>query len=155
MTRFASESVHTAPRAAVLLPVAYLLHFVEEWIGDLPVWSGNVFANEIPFDRFVAINVVAFPIFIIGTIASLRSPRMAWFAVALAAVFGLNAILHTLGTIMTFDYSPGTITGLALYIPLSTIVLRSAAVSLPHDEFTRAVMAGVLIHVVVSVIAFL
>jgi hypothetical protein len=52
-------------------------------------------------------------------------------------------------------YSPGAITGLLLYLPLSAIVLRSLASRLPHVVLVRAVLFGFVLHAVVVAFALL
>lgn len=143
-----------APRIAVLLPALFLLHLAEEWFGGFSAWTGAVLGKQVSPERFLAINGIAFLVFTAGTLAALRSPRMAWFAASFAALVGLNGALHTLATLGLGRYSPGTITGLLLYLPLSATVLRSSAARLPAALFVRSVLVGVALHGLVAVIAF-
>ena len=151
----ATIETSAAPRAVLLLPVAFLFHLAEEWFGGISAWTLVALGNEISPERFVLINGIALPIFVIGALAAYRHTRMAWFAVTLAALFGLNALLHTLATLGLGRYSPGTVTGLLLYIPLSAIVLRASAARLSGAIFVKAVFFGVLIHGLISFLAFL
>ena len=143
-----------APRAAILLPIAFPLHFAEEWFGGISAWTLTALGNEVSPERFLLINVPAFLLFVIGTLAAFHNPRMAWFVASLAALFGLNGVVHTLATLGLGQYSPGTVTGLLLYIPLSVIVLRSSAARLSRATFVRSVLLGVLLHGLVSFLAF-
>jgi hypothetical protein len=144
-----------APRVALLLPLAYLAHLIEEWVGGFPAWTGEVLGVEITAARFLLINALALPLFTVGTWLSLRKPQAAWFAAALAALVGLNGALHVLATFGFGRYSPGAITGLLLYLPLSAIVLRSLASRLPHVVLVRAVLFGFVLHAVVVAFALL
>lgn len=142
-----------APRVALLLPIAYLLHVAEEWFGGFSAWTQFAVGREVSPERFLLINGIALPLIVIGTLAAVYSADMAWFAVALAALFGLNGVLHTLATLGLGRYSPGTVTGLLLFIPLSIVVLRSSAVRLPRATFAGAVVFGVLLHGFVTFVA--
>ena len=141
-------------RAPLLLPIAYMLHLTEEWFGGLPAWTLEALGREISPGRFLLINGIALPILVIGTMAAFYYPRWAWFTASFATLIGLNGVLHTLGTLGLGFYSPGTITGLLLYIPLSVIVLRSSATRLSGADFAAAVLFGVLLHGLVSFLAF-
>lgn len=153
MTVSAPDRPTGAPRSVILLPIAILLHIAEEWLGGFPAWSAVILGSEISSERFLLINTVGMAIFIVGTLAALASPQMAWFGVSLAALVGLNAGLHGLASLATGSYSPGTVTGLVLYIPLSVVVLRSSAGRLSRAGFAGAVVFGVLVHAAATLLA--
>jgi hypothetical protein len=155
MAASAPDGPSAAPRAAILLPIAYLAHLAEEWFGGISEWTLIALGNEISPERFVLINATAFPLFAIGTLTAFHYPRMAWFGASFAALLGLNGALHTLATLGLGHYSPGTVTGMLLSIPLSAIVLRSAAARLSGATFARSVLFGVLLHGLVAFLAFL
>lgn len=142
----ALEPRSVAPRVTLLLPVTYLLHLAEEWFGGFVSWSGAVLGTAITVERFVVINAVGFVMFASGTAAALRFPRMAWFGTSFAALVGVNGVLHTLATLALGRYSPGTVTGLLLYLPVSALVLRASAARLPRTVFAASVAFGVLLH---------
>jgi len=79
---------------------------------------------------------------------------LAWFSASFAALLGLNGVLHTLATMGLGLYSPGTVTGLLLYIPMSVIVLKSSFTQLLRTIFASSVLFGVLIHGLISFLAF-
>ncbi len=149
-----SNTLSAAPRAAALLPIVFLLHLAEEWFGGLSAWTLLALGNEISAERFILINGIALPIFVAGTVAAFFSPRMAWFSASFAALLGLNGVLHTLATLGLGLYSPGAVTGLLLYIPMSVIVLKSSFTQLSRPIFASSVLFGVLIHSLVSFLAF-
>jgi len=88
-------------------------------------------------------------------VAAYFYPRMAWFSASFAALLGLNGLLHTLATLGLGLYSPGTVTGLLLYLPLSAIVLRASATQLSRTIIANSVLFGVLIHSLISLLAFI
>jgi hypothetical protein len=152
---YKADATPAAPRATVLLPIALLLHVVEEWFGGFPAWTLIAVGKELSPERFVLISAVGFLLFAVGTLAAVRSPQMAWFGVSLAALVGLNGALHTLLTLILGQYSPGTVTGLLVYIPLSAVVLRSSSARLSGGIFASSVLFGVLLHGLASFLAFL
>lgn len=99
MTASVPDRLSAAPRAAILLPIAFLLHLAEEWFGGFSAWTLMVLGNEISPERFVVINASSFLFFVLGTLAAFHYPRLAWFAASLAALLGLNGALHTLATL--------------------------------------------------------
>ena len=149
-----SNTLSAARRTAALLPIAYLLHLAEEWFGGISAWTLLALGNEISAERFILINGIALPIFVAGTVAAFFSPRMAWFSAAFAAMLGLNGVLHTLATLGLGLYSPGTVTGLILYIPLSVIVLKSSFTQLSRTTFASSVLFGVFFHGLIAFLAF-
>ena len=150
-----SDDARTAaPRIVAALPVAFAVHLAEEWWGGFGAWTGAVLGNEVATGRFLWINGVAFVCFVAGTVAALRFRAMAWFGVALGVLFGLNGVLHALATVYWGVYSPGTISGLALHVPLGVVVLRRSARRLSTAELAWAIPAGVVAHGVVAWLAF-
>jgi len=148
------ETPSAAHPAVILLPVAFLVHLAEEWFGGFLEWTPLALGYDISAARFMIINATAFVVFLIGAIAAIRSPKMAWFSVSLAALLGLNGILHALATAGFGLYSPGVVTGLLIYIPLSVIVLRLSASRLSAGAFRSAVVFGVVLHAIVPILAF-
>jgi hypothetical protein len=142
-----------APRIALLLPPAVLLHVVEEWFGGFPAWTVAVLGDGVSPERFLAVNAVGLVLFTVGTLAALRYSGAAWLVVSFAALFIVNAVLHTLATLGWGLYSPGLITGLLVYIPLGIVVLRKSASRLPKPVFVRAILFGVLFHAVATATA--
>ncbi|MDH3650772.1 MAG: HXXEE domain-containing protein [Saprospiraceae bacterium] len=154
MTDSVSDGISRAPRIIMLLPIAFLLHLMEEWFADFSAWTLVALGTEVSSVRFVLINTIAFVVFGIGTMAAIRYPRMAWFGVSFAALLGLNGMLHTIASVGLGQYSPGTVTGLLLYIPLSALVLKSFATRLSVAVFVKSVLFGVALHGLVAFMAF-
>lgn len=142
-----------APRTVLLLPVTYLLHLAEEWFGGFPAWTAVALGAEVSSERFLLINAIGFPLFCLAAVTSVRNRRMAWIGASMAALFGLNGIVHALATLALGTYSPGTITGLLVFLPLSVLVIRSFSARLPRPVLARAIVAGILAHGLVTFIA--
>lgn len=135
--------------------LAYLVHFAEEWYGEITVWAQDSLGYDVSIERLLLLNSVALVLFATGTIASVRAAKVTWFTVSFATVLGLNGVLHALATIGLGQYSPGTITGLALYIPLSAWALKQSTSSLSGRVIRRSVVAGVLFHALVTLLAII
>ncbi|MEP5610897.1 MAG: HXXEE domain-containing protein [Cyclobacteriaceae bacterium] len=144
-----------APRTTVLLPIIYLIHLAEEWFGGFLAWAPIALGYEISVERFILINATSLALFSIGTAAALHYTRMSWFATTLAALLGLNGLLHILATFGFGYYSPGTVTGFLLYIPIGIKVLRSTSSQFSRFTFRIAVLLGILLHGLVAYLAFI
>ena len=73
--------------------------------------------------------------------------------VALGTLVFVNGIVHLLLSVLTLTYSPGTISGVVLYIPLGRIIYKQILPLLSDQEKTLSIVSGVLILVLVSIIA--
>ncbi|MCA9759701.1 MAG: HXXEE domain-containing protein [Candidatus Eisenbacteria bacterium] len=141
------------PQAAWLLPIALLLHQLEEWFGGFPEWTRFVVGTGIAPERFILINAVALVLAVACTMVAFRTRSMGWMVVSLAALMGFNGILHGFASLLTGRYSPGSATGLILSLPLAVVVLRAARATLPKRLLVGAVAAGILLHGVVTLAA--
>jgi hypothetical protein len=71
--------------------------------------------------RFAAAILVGF---VAMTLASwVARKRYDWLLFALAGMILTNALSHFAGTVVTHSYSPGTLSGLVLWLPLGGAVL--------------------------------
>jgi hypothetical protein len=149
-----SSGPAAAPRIVLFLPVAFFLHVMEEWFGGFSAWTLSAIGVEVSPVRFIVINACALTLVTIVTVAATRNSRLTWLAASVAALLGLNGAVHALATLGLNRYSPGTVTGVLLYLPLSVAVLRSLADRLTGVEFVRAMVLGMVIHAIVVIIAF-
>ena len=141
-------------RASVWLIAAYLVHLAEEWFGGFPEWSRAIRGAGVSSKQFLLINACALVLFVILTARARRHPRMAWFPSLLATVFVINGVLHTLATLRYGVYSPGTVSGLLIFLPLGVFVLRAMWKHLSMAAFIVCLGSGGLVHGFVTFIAF-
>ena len=146
-----SESPHlfkasSAPKSALLLPIAYLLHLAEEWFGGFSQWTLEVMGQGIDTERFILVNSLFFVFCVVGSLIAVRIPRLSWLAVIFASLFGLNGVLHMLATLGFGQYAPGVITGLVIYLPLSAYVLIEMKKRLSVPVFNMSIVAGIVLH---------
>ena len=145
------------PQLLWLFVPAYLAHLAEEyWAGaGLPAWFALLTGRPLPVRAFFMINAIALVILVIGLREAVRRESAGWFAVAIASLVSLNAMLHLSGTILTRTYSPGLISGIVLYVPLGMLTLMRAWQQQSIGRFWAGVGAGVLFHGVVSLVALI
>ena len=139
-----------------MLPLSYLLHLGEEWWGGegFAAWTARAVGSPVSTTRFLVLNGIVWPVFLMLTIVAILRPRWAWFPVAFATVVLINAALHVLGTLASASYSPGSITGALLYVPVGIAALVHGKRVVSPPAFRGGVVLGVLIHAAVVVVAF-
>jgi hypothetical protein len=129
-----------------LFPLAYGLHIAEEYAFHFPAYVANLSGRHISIAQFLVINAI-FWILMFGTVvlvlARLTQP---WLIVTLAAVLGINAALHIVASVVTFTYSPGTVTAAFLYVPLVVFALRRILPHVSRRVAVRAAALGAVIH---------
>ena len=105
-----------------LFPVTDVVHsgdVVCRWC--LYIWVTYIGGSRISMTRFVSATVVA--VVSITIAAWLARKRYDWLLFALPAIIVANALSHLAGTLVTGSYSPGTVSGLVLWLPLGGAVL--------------------------------
>lgn len=128
-----------------LFPATYALHALEELFaaGGFNNWIARFSGAPMPREVFIELNVtfwlVMTALIIIAFLSSTFAP-----VTALAALILLNAMLHTVTSIITASYSPGLITAIVLWLPLSLYALQRTRRMLPAASFWVAVAIGVL-----------
>jgi hypothetical protein len=106
-----------------LFPITGVVHFGEELFADggLYTWVTRIGGTRISLARFACWASVAL---VSITIASwLARKRYDWLLFALAAIIVTNALSHVAGSLVTHSYSPGTVSGLVIGLPLGGAVL--------------------------------
>lgn len=141
------------PLLAWLLPGAYALHILEEWIGGFPEWLARVAGGSLPRPAFVAINLVTLLLMLAATRASIADEKRGWLSTGVATVLFVNALAHILGSLVTSSYSPGLLTSVVLYLPLSQLTLLRSWYQSERPLFIRGIVAGIAAHAAVSLLA--
>jgi hypothetical protein len=141
-------------RASAWLIAAYLIHLAEEWFGGFPEWSRVIRGAGVSSQEFIVINAIALALFVALSAITRRRPGMAWFPSILAAIFVINGILHALATWRYGVYSPGTVSGLLIYLPLGVLVLREMREYLSSNALIACLGLGAVAHVFITYVAF-
>ena len=114
-----------------LFPLAYGLHIAEEhWLG-FPAWLSGLGRPFVSSSQFLFLNAVCWLLMVAAVLLIRARSSSAWLVVTLAAILGINAGLHLLGSIVTGTYSPGSVTAALLYIPLVVYALRQVLPRVP------------------------
>ena len=136
-----------------LFPLAYGLHIAEEYWLHFPAWVSQLFRSFVSSSQFLFLNA-AFWLFMVVCVVAIRArPSMAWLVVTLAAILGINAALHLLGSLVTRTYSPGSITAAFLYLPLVLYAFRQILPHITRGLALRGVALGAVIHAGVMLLA--
>jgi hypothetical protein len=152
-----SQSVGTASSPigpwVWLFPLTLGLHIDEEYAFHFPAYVVNLSGRYISNPQFLLVNAVFWLLMVATVGLVLARPSQAWLIVTLAALLGINAALHVVSSIVTFTYSPGTVTAAFLFVPLVVVALRRV---LPYVNRRVAVLAaalGAAIHAGVILLA--
>lgn len=140
----------------LLFPLAYLLHIVEEVLGGVGFvqWTSYHLGGRLTVPLFALINGIAWPAVLVAAIVGSRVANVRWVLVAVASILFVNGFLHVGSSIVTSSYSPGTLTGVLLYLPLTIWALRRLVREVPRNGIWIGVLTGLAIHLLVFVVAF-
>jgi hypothetical protein len=136
---------------ALAIPVATVLHVVEEWPG-FPRWARR-FASPHYSDReYVVTHAATIAIAVTVALVLRTYPHRAVVGLAFAFVVApaclWNACFHAAATIRSRRYCPGALTGLALYVPLFALLgvqaMRAGLLGWP--ALVAATVAGGAFH---------
>jgi Protein of unknown function with HXXEE motif len=138
-----------------LLPPAYLAHIFEEYFSGkgFPLWFSSVFKVDLSNADFVIINSVGFAA-TVAIVILYNIDKLNNFVIAvLGTLFLVNGIIHLLASLFSASYSPGTITGVIIYLPLGYLIYKKIFLLIPEDQRILSIATGIIIQAVVAVIA--
>lgn len=135
-----------------LLPAALLAHQLEEYYGGFPLWYSNQLNVDLSNNDFIYINTIGF-ILITTLSISYFLHKSNFILVALGTLMFVNGIIHSAFTLFTFRYSPGTITGFILLIPLGIVIYKQILPEMKESERALAILVGIIGLFTVSMIA--
>jgi hypothetical protein len=138
---------HAAPFARLLwsVPLSVLLHNLEEY----PRIVTFAQRHGVPIKRRpmgLAVALATLLPWIITAVAA-RRPTTSMplrLTLAMPSLMAVNALIHLAQTILLRDYSPGTVTGVVINLPLAGYLYQWAAREglLPPRELRRVAMVG-------------
>lgn len=108
-----------------LMPAAYLLHIVEEYAGNFPAWVSEDVHGKFNYFGFDTNNIMF--MIVLLTLVTLNSRKTSTRTAITLTVFASanlfwDALFHLLMTVLLNRYSPGLLTAMLLYIPISLLV---------------------------------
>lgn len=99
------------------LTVAYSAHILEEYILDWKIWAEQTSGIKMAWSEFFVANFAVIILGISCSVVGFQCPVFAYLFVGLTTV---NAIFAHIGTtIVKRKFSPGTITSVVLFLPIS------------------------------------
>ena len=131
-----------------------VLHVTEEYgyPGGFLKWAKKFIpriADRITIRMAVIVNGIFLLLCFAGVLLGGMYPM---FALSIAGLILVNGIIHVLSSIVTKSYSPGLITSLVLYIPLSIYLFMYFNISL--TSILNLILYGVLYHLFVPLVLF-
>jgi hypothetical protein len=145
-----NQPVGTAPSPngpwVWLFPLAYGFHIAEEYWLHFPEWVSHFSGSFVSKPQFLLLNAGFWLLMIVSVVAIRARTSLAWLVAALAAILGINAAMHLLGSLVTRTYSPGSITAAFLYIPVVVYAFRQVLPWITRGVALRAVGLGAAIH---------
>jgi uncharacterized protein with HXXEE motif len=138
-------------QAVLFYPVATVLHVLEEW-PSFPRWARRFASSAYSDGEYVVTHVLTILLAVATTALVGCFPRpwlvFGFFALVFGPAVSCNGLFHAGASIASRAYCPGTLTGLALYLPLSStliaLALREGLVS--GRTLLVALCFAVLVH---------
>ena len=108
-----------------ILTAAYAVHIIEEFFLDWRSWTKRISGLELSWREFAIANTIVIVIGVVASMIGFSHPLLSYIFVGLVAT---NAIIaHLATTIIKRCFSPGLISSLCLFIPLSVWAYHIAA----------------------------
>lgn len=113
-----------------LVPVAYLIHILEESPRFVP-WAVKYLGAPETFGQFVVGNVIFMAYVVIATSLAVFCTNEWTLIIGLSAAAWIfsNFLIHAYYTLRTGIYSPGVVTAGAIYVPVSLYIYSNFWVS--------------------------
>ncbi len=139
-----------------LFPFAYLIHLLDEFFfgGGFAMWYSNLLNANLSEYDFLIINSTAFVLVITVSILYSLGKIKNFIPAVLGTLFFMNGLVHLMLSVATWIYSPGTISGIIIYIPLGVIVYKNIFPLLTQDQRTSSIITAIILHILISIIAF-
>ena len=136
------------------LPFAYLGHLLDEfYLGSgFADWFSGLFKISLLESDFLIINSVAFLFVVIITILFNLGKINNFIPTVLGVLFFINGIVHLIITTLTLAYSPGTISGILIYIPFGIIVFKNIFPLLEEKKRTSSIASAIAIHILITIV---
>ena len=136
---------------AILFPVTYVVHIAEEYIGDFVEFTAKLGGLVLSDSAFLVGNGVFLVAMCVALLWASKQPSRDPWLVVLGTIVAINAFLHVGGTLLASSYSPGTISGLVLWLPLGIVALVRSYGMLPAAKFRFGVLMGLVAHTLIPV----
>jgi hypothetical protein len=137
-----------------LVVAAISVHFIEEYAMNFPGWALRFFSMPVTAEDFHLVNACVSLYAIACAVAGWRQPA---FSLTIAGLLALNGVFHAGASFVVGGYSPGAVTGLVLFIPVSLAAYQAArrAGVLSARVLAISLAGGVCWHVFLGGIFYL
>ena len=145
----------TPKHIAWLLPVAYMVHLFDEYFSGegFPKWFSGIFKTNLSLNDFIIINSVGFVATLIIVILYSINKANNFTIGVLGTLFFINGLIHLFASVITMEYSPGTITGMIVYLPLGYVIFKKIFPLIPEHQRTMSFITAIFLQIVVAIIA--
>jgi hypothetical protein len=139
----------------ILFPLTYLLHIAEEY------WGGGGYSAylmrshfiELSPARFLVLQSLGMVLMLIGFLISIPLRFPLTMLTIIATVILVNGVVHSARSFFEWNYTPGLVTAVLLWIPLGAISLMNTWGNMRSARFLSAVAVGCVISLLIEVIA--
>jgi len=139
----------------LLFPLTYILHIAEEY------WGGGGYSAylmrshfvELSPARFLALQSFGMFLMLLGVLVSIPLRFPLTMLTIIAAIILVNGLVHTVRSLIEWNYTPGLVTAVLLWVPLGTISLLNTWNNMRSGRFLFAVIVGSAISLLVELIA--
>ena len=140
---------------AWFLPVAFLLHLLDEYFigAGFAGWFSILFKASLSEINFLVINAVGFITVLIIAILYTFGKANNFVLATVGSLFFINGIIHPLASFLTATFSPGTITGVIIYLPFGLLVFIKIFPLLQEQQRMLSIILAITLQILVSVIA--
>ena len=145
----------TPKHIAWFLPIAYMIHLFDEYFSGegFPNWFSGLFKANLSSNDFIIINSVGFAATLIIVILYSFNKVNIFFIATLGTLFFINGLIHLLASAILMKYSPGTISGLFIYLPLGYLIFKKIFPLISEQQRVLSVWVGIILQVIVAIIA--
>ncbi|HEX8072214.1 MAG TPA: HXXEE domain-containing protein [Pyrinomonadaceae bacterium] len=147
----------TAPKDVPLwlLPVAYFIHAVEEFLGGagLSLAPARMRGFNLTPVQFIVINAFALGLLCFGLWMARRRGFPHLLVVIVSTIMLVNGLLHVLTALRTSAYTPGLYTSPLVFIPLGAWALWRLRGDMRPARYLVGFLTGAGVHVVISLLA--
>lgn len=137
------------------LPLAYSVHILEEYYAGagFPKWFSSIFQVDLSETDFININTIGLSVMLIHAILYTLGKAKNLALVAFGTVLFVNGVIHLTASTITWGYSPGTVSGTLLYLPVGWYLWKTVKPLVPENSWRTGIALGLAIHALVIFIA--
>ena len=138
-----------------LFVFTYVVHIAEEyWAGE--GYSAHLLRTKGVYmspSRFLIVQAIGVALMIVGVLIAKRLRFPNALAIIYASTVVGNAATHMVNSLCTFEYEPGLISSIVVWVPLGLFtILYFRNYVLNARRFWISIVIGVVINVVIAVI---